>query len=42
VAGYDLSDTVELFHRVNEQEIIGRWYYRWYQESTGLTELGEL
>jgi hypothetical protein len=25
-----------------EQEIIGRWYYRWYQESMGLTELGEL
>ena len=61
VAGYDLSDTVEFFHRVNEQdfaasewcqpnmksrayvnggvlvpseqEIIGRWYYRWYRES---------
>jgi Rieske 2Fe-2S family protein len=70
VAGYDLSDTVEFFHRVNEQdfaasewcqpnmksrayarggvlvpteqEIIGRWYYRWYQESMGLAELGEL
>jgi Rieske 2Fe-2S family protein len=67
VAGYDLSDTVELFHRVNEQdfaasewcqpnmksrayarggvlvpteqEIIGRWYYRWYRESM---ELGEV
>jgi glycine betaine catabolism A len=63
VAGYDLSDTVEFFHRVNEQdfaasqwcqpnmksrayarggvlvpteqEIIGRWYYRWYRESMG-------
>jgi phenylpropionate dioxygenase-like ring-hydroxylating dioxygenase large terminal subunit len=61
VAGHDLDDTVELFHRVNqqdfaasescqpnmrsrayanggvlvpaEQEIIGRWYYRWYRES---------
>jgi Rieske 2Fe-2S family protein len=61
VAGHDLGDTVELFHRVNqqdfaasewcqpnmrsrayanggvlvplEQEIIGRWYYRWYRES---------
>ncbi len=67
VAGYDLDDTVELFHRVNqqdfaasewcqpnmrsrayanggvlvptEQEIIGRWYYRWYRESM---ELGEV
>jgi phenylpropionate dioxygenase-like ring-hydroxylating dioxygenase large terminal subunit len=66
VAGYDLSDTVEFFHRVNEQdfaasewcqpnmrsrayvnggvlvpseqEIIGRWYYRWYRESMGLGE----
>lgn len=62
-SGYDISDTVELFHRVNvqdfgasewcqpnmksrayrdggvlvpvEQEIIGRWYYRWYRESLG-------
>jgi Rieske 2Fe-2S family protein len=62
-AGYDLSDTVELFHRVNlqdfaasegcqpsmksrayraggvlvptEQEVIGRWYYRWYREAMG-------
>ena len=61
VAGYDLDDTVEFFHKVNEQdfaasewcqpnmksrayagggvlvpseqEIIGRWYYRWYRES---------
>jgi len=67
VAGYDLGDTVEFFHRVNEQdfaasewcqpnmksrayagggvlvpteqEIIGRWYYRWYRESM---ELGEV
>jgi Rieske 2Fe-2S family protein len=68
---YDLTDTVELFHRVNqqdfaasewcqpnmksrayrdggvlvptEQEIIGRWYYRWYREAMGLdaTGLGE-
>jgi glycine betaine catabolism A len=65
-AGYDISDTVELFHRVNvqdftasegcqpnmksrayrdggvlvpaEQEIIGRWYYRWYREAMGLAE----
>jgi glycine betaine catabolism A len=64
VAAHDLGDTVELFHRVNqqdfaasewcqpnmrsrayagggvlvptEQEIIGRWYYRWYRESMGL------
>jgi Rieske 2Fe-2S family protein len=63
VARYDMSDTVELFHRVNvqdfaaselcqpnmksrayrdggvlvptEQEIIGRWYYRWYREAMG-------
>ena len=67
VAAHDLDDTVELFHRVNqqdfaasewcqpnmksrayagggvlvptEQEIIGRWYYRWYRESM---ELGEV
>ena len=67
VAAHDLSDTVELFHRVNqqdfaasewcqpnmksrayanggvlvpaEQQIIGRWYYRWYTESM---ELGEV
>lgn len=59
----DRADTVELFHRVNqqdfaasewcqpnmksrayrdggvlvpsEQEIIGRWYYRWYQDAMG-------
>jgi Rieske 2Fe-2S family protein len=64
LAGYDIEDTVELFHRVNqqdfaasewcqpnmksrayagggvlvptEQEIIGRWYYRWYRESMGI------
>jgi Rieske 2Fe-2S family protein len=64
VAEYDMSDTVDLFHRVNvqdfavselcqpnmksrayrdggvlvptEQEIIGRWYYRWYREAMGL------
>jgi len=69
VAEHDLSDTVEFFHRVNEQdfaasewcqpnmksrayadggvlvpteqEIIGRWYYRWYAESMKLTDLGE-
>lgn len=23
----------------SEQEIIGRWYYRWYQESMDLAEL---
>ena len=67
VAAHDLSDAVELFHRVNqqdfaasewcqpnmksrayanggvlvpaEQQIIGRWYYRWYTESM---ELGEV
>jgi len=66
-AGHDLGDTVELFHRVNqqdfaasercqpnmrsrayanggvlvptEQEIIGRWYYRWYRESMDLGEV---
>jgi Rieske 2Fe-2S family protein len=66
VAGHDIEDTVELFHRVNlqdfaasqwcqpnmrsrayarggvlvptEQEIIGRWYYRWYRQSMGLGE----
>jgi glycine betaine catabolism A len=60
---FDCADTVELFHRVNqqdfaasewcqpnmksrayrnggvlvpsEQEIIGRWYYRWYQDAMG-------
>jgi Rieske 2Fe-2S family protein len=65
-APYDISDTVELFHRVNlqdfaasewcqpnmksrayrgggvlvptEQEIIGRWYYRWYHDAMGLGE----
>jgi Rieske 2Fe-2S family protein len=72
VAAYDVSDTVELFHLVNqqdfaasewcqpnmrsrafanggvlvptEQQIIGRWYYRWYRESIGLeaTGLGDL
>lgn len=64
IAAHDISDTVELFHRVNqqdfaasqwcqpnmrsrayagggvlvptEQEIIGRWYYRWYRDSMGL------
>jgi glycine betaine catabolism A len=65
-AGYDIDDTVELFHRINaqdftasegcqpnmrsrayrdggvlvpaEQEVIGRWYYRWYRAAMGLPE----
>ncbi len=69
VARHDLGNTVELFHRVNqqdfaasewcqpnmrsrayagggvlvptEQEIIGRWYYRWYRESMELIRTGD-
>ncbi|WP_371542637.1 aromatic ring-hydroxylating dioxygenase subunit alpha [Streptomyces sp. NBC_00554] len=68
-APYDIADSVELFHRVNEQdfaasewcqpnmksrayrnggvlvpteqEIIGRWYYRWYHEAMGLDPAGQ-
>lgn len=68
-APYDIADSVELFHRVNEQdfaasewcqpnmksrayrnggvlvpteqEIISRWYYRWYHEAMGLDPAGQ-